>query len=33
MIHYEHVVAAMDACAATANKQLFPDVLLSAGVR
>jgi biopolymer transport protein TolR len=33
MIHYEHVVAAMDAVRTNGTKPLFPDVLLSAGVR
>lgn len=33
MIQYEHVVAAMDAVRGTADKELFPQVLLSAGVR
>jgi biopolymer transport protein ExbD len=33
MIAYEHVVAAMDALRGDASKELFPDVLLSAGVR
>jgi len=33
MIHYEHVVAAMDAVRGDGKQALFPDVLLSAGVR
>jgi biopolymer transport protein TolR len=33
MIQYEHVVAAMDALRGTDKESLFPDVLLSAGVR
>jgi biopolymer transport protein TolR len=33
MIQYEHVVAAMDALRGDSKKELFPDVLLSAGVR
>jgi biopolymer transport protein TolR len=33
MIHYEHVVAAMDAVRTDGKQVLFPDVLLSAGVR
>jgi biopolymer transport protein TolR len=33
MIQYEHVVAAMDAVRGDAKKELFPQVLLSAGVR
>ncbi|HEY6878081.1 MAG TPA: biopolymer transporter ExbD [Polyangiales bacterium] len=33
MIHYEYVVAAMDALRGDAKKELFPKVLLSAGVR
>jgi biopolymer transport protein TolR len=33
MIQYEHVVAAMDALRGDPKNQLFPDVLLSAGVR
>ena len=33
MIQYEHVVAAMDALRSDGTNQLFPDVLLSAGVR
>jgi biopolymer transport protein TolR len=33
MVHYEHVVAAMDAVRSDGNQPLFPDVLLSAGVR
>jgi biopolymer transport protein ExbD len=33
MIHYEHMVAAMDALRGDDKKELFPDVLLSAGVR
>jgi biopolymer transport protein TolR len=33
MIQYEHVVAAMDALRGDKTKELFPDVLLSAGVR
>lgn len=32
-IHYEHVVHAMDAVRAKGNEELFPDVLLSAGIR
>jgi biopolymer transport protein TolR len=33
MIHYEYVVAAMDALRGSAQAPLFPKVLLSAGVR
>lgn len=33
MIQYEHVVAAMDALRGDDQQELFPDVLLSAGVR
>ena len=33
MIHYEYVVAAMDALRSKDSKVLFPKVLLSAGVR
>jgi biopolymer transport protein ExbD len=33
MIQYEHVVAAMDALRTDGKQDLFPDVLLSAGVR
>jgi biopolymer transport protein TolR len=33
MIQYEHVVAAMDAVRGTDKNELFPQVLLSAGVR
>jgi biopolymer transport protein ExbD len=33
MIHYEYVVAAMDALRGDAKHVLFPKVLLSAGVR
>jgi biopolymer transport protein TolR len=33
LIHYEHVVAAMDACRAKETTDLFPNVILSAGVR
>ena len=33
MIQYEHVVAAMDALRGDGKNELFPDVLLSAGVR
>lgn len=33
MIQYEHVVAAMDAVRTDGKKNLFPKVLLSAGVR
>jgi biopolymer transport protein TolR len=33
MIHYEFVVAAMDALRGTTQQPLFPKVLLSAGVR
>ncbi len=33
MIQYEHVVAAMDAVRTDGKQVLFPDVLLSAGVR
>jgi biopolymer transport protein TolR len=33
MIHYEYVVAAMDALRGDKTKELFPKVLLSAGVR
>jgi biopolymer transport protein TolR len=33
MIHYEHVVAAMDAVRADEKQSLFPKVLLSAGIR
>jgi biopolymer transport protein ExbD len=33
MIHYEYIVAAMDALRGDAKKELFPKVLLSAGVR
>ncbi len=33
MIAYEHVIAAMDALRGDATQELFPDVLLSAGVR
>src|SRR5690606_20064208 len=32
-IHYEHVVAAMDAMRSHDGQPLFPDVLLSAGIR
>ena len=33
MIHYEHVVAAMDAVRSDQKQSLFPKVLLSAGIR
>lgn len=33
MVHYEHVVAAMDALRSDGKQELFPSVLLSAGVR
>jgi biopolymer transport protein TolR len=33
VIHYEHVVAAMDALRSKGKQELFPKVLLSAGVR
>jgi len=33
MIHYEYVVAAMDALRSSGKQELFPKVLLSAGVR
>ena len=33
MVEYEHVVMAMDALRGTEDKELFPKVLLSAGVR
>jgi hypothetical protein len=33
MIQYEHMVAAMDALRGDEKRELFPDVLLSAGVR
>ena len=33
MIHYEYIVAAMDALRGDAKQELFPKVLLSAGVR
>ena len=33
MIQYEHVVAAMDALRSNGKQELFPKVLLSAGVR
>lgn len=33
LIHYEHVVAAMDATRAKETTDLFPNVILSAGVR
>jgi biopolymer transport protein TolR len=33
MIHYEYIVAAMDALRGDKKKELFPKVLLSAGVR
>jgi biopolymer transport protein TolR len=33
MIHYEYIVAAMDALRAKDKQELFPKVLLSAGVR
>jgi biopolymer transport protein TolR len=33
MIHYEYVVAAMDALRGNPKQELFPKVLLSAGVR
>jgi biopolymer transport protein TolR len=33
MIHYEHVVAAMDAVRTDGKQALFPKVLLSAGIR
>ncbi len=33
MIEYEHVVSAMDALRGNEQQKLFPDVLLSAGVR
>ena len=32
-VPYEHLVAAMDAVRGTKDKLLFPDVLLSAGIR
>jgi biopolymer transport protein TolR len=33
LVHYEHVVAAMDASRAQETTDLFPNVILSAGVR
>lgn len=33
LIHYEHVVAAMDAIRGSKDDKLFPKILLSAGVR
>jgi len=33
LIHYEHVVAAMDAVRTKGTEELFPEVLLSGGVR
>ncbi len=33
MIEYEHIVGAMDAVRKTGEQMLFPDILLSAGVR
>ncbi|MFW6050602.1 MAG: ExbD/TolR family protein [Myxococcota bacterium] len=33
IVHYEHVVHAMDAVRDSGEEELFPDVLLSAGVR
>ncbi|MEZ4286787.1 MAG: hypothetical protein R3A47_01280 [Polyangiales bacterium] len=32
-VEYEHVIAAMDAVRGTDGQPLFPEVLLSAGVR
>ncbi len=32
-IHYEHVIHAMDALRGTGESELFPEVLLSAGIR